>query len=273
MKLYISADIEGVGGIAHFDSGTAGQFDYGEARLWMTNEVVAACEGAREAGCDEVIVSDSHYNGRNIFVDRLPSYARLVRCWPRPLLMMEGVQEEGVVGAVFLGYHVGAASAEGLCPHTVNGGVFSDMRLDGASISETHISALTAGELGVPVLLATGDDAYARHAVEVLGEVETVVTKTALSHTAADTLTPEVCCGLIREATAKAVKRRADFKPYDRPWPMNFDIAFKGNRMAELMAMLPQFDRVNGYTIRSRPKSAREMSEILTFLNQMVSLK
>jgi len=44
MKLYISADIEGVGGIAHFDSGTAGNFDYGEARLWMTNEVVAACE-------------------------------------------------------------------------------------------------------------------------------------------------------------------------------------------------------------------------------------
>ena len=88
MKLYISADIEGVGGIAHFDSGTAGQFDYAAACGWMTNEVVAACEGARAAGCDEVIVSDSHYNGRNIFPDRLPSYARLVRCWPRPLLMM-----------------------------------------------------------------------------------------------------------------------------------------------------------------------------------------
>ncbi|MFA7262469.1 MAG: M55 family metallopeptidase [Caulobacter sp.] len=273
MKLYISADIEGVGGIAHFDSGTAGNFDYGEARLWMTNEVVAACEGAHEAGCDEVIVSDSHYNGRNILVDRLPSFVRLVRCWPRPLLMMEGVQEDGVVGAVFLGYHVGAASAEGLCPHTVNGGVFSDMRINGQSVSETHISALAAGELGVPVLLATGDDAYVRHATSVLGDIETVQTKVAISHTAATTLPPEQCCELIRKATARAVARRAEIAPYLSPWPVDFDMAFKGNRIAELLAMLPQFERLNGYTVRARPTSARELSRILDFITQMVSLK
>ncbi|MBI1197808.1 MAG: aminopeptidase [Phenylobacterium sp.] len=273
MKFYISADIEGVGGIAHFDSGTPGNFDYGEARLWMTNEVIAAAEGAHAAGCDEVVVSDSHLFGRNIMVDRLPDYVRLTRCWPRPLLMMDGVDEPDVIGAAFIGYHVGAASPRGLCPHTVAGGHFTDVKINGESVSETHISALAAGEAGVPVLLATGDDAYVEHAREVLGDIETVATKTAISHTAANTLTPSVCCDLIREATRRAVERRAEAKLYTRDWPVDFDLLLKGNRMAELLSMLPNFERVNGYTVRARPKTARELNGLLTFFYQMISLK
>lgn len=273
VKFYISADIEGVGGLGHFDSGTPGVFDYGEARVWMTNEVVAACEGARLAGCDEVIISDSHYDARNIIPDRLPDYAKLVRSNPRPLLMMEGVQSETVIGAALIGYHVGAASAEGLCPHTVSGGLFIDIMIDGQSVSETHISAYTAGEFGVPVLLATGDDAYVRHALDVLGALETVTTKTAISHTAAMTLPPAVCCDLIRQATRRAIEGRDSRRPSPRTWPAPVDLVLKRTRMAEWLAMTPMFERVNGYTVRARPNSARELCGLLTFLTQLTALK
>jgi D-amino peptidase len=273
MKFYISADIEGVGGLGHFDSGTPGVFDYGEARIWMTNEVIAACEGARAAGCDEVIISDSHYDARNIIPDRLPNYTKLVRSNPRPLLMMEGVQSADVIGAALIGYHVGAASTEGLCPHTVSGGLFVDVMIDGKSVSETHISAYTAGEFGVPVLMASGDDAYVRHAREVLGELETVTTKTAISHTSAMTLPPSVCCDMIRDSTKRAIEGRASRRPTPRTWPATLDLALKRTRMAEWLAMTPMFERVNGYTVRAQPKSARELCGLLTFLTQMSALR
>lgn len=273
MRFLISADIEGVGGLAHFDSGTAGQFDYGEARVWMTNEVLAACSGAHEAGCDEVLIADSHYNGRNILVDRLPRYARLVRSWPRPDLMMSGIDAPDLIGAAFIGYHVGAAAMRGLCPHTVNGGLVADVKLDGVSISETHISAFQAWDQGVPVLLASGDDAYVAHAREVLGDIELVTTKTAISHTAADTLPPSLCCELIEAAANRAVARRHEIGPRATRWPADLDLLFKGNRITELLAQLPQFERVNGYTLRSRVTSGRDIAQIFSFLNQMAALK
>ena len=38
----------------------------------MTQEVVAACEGANDAGAVEIRVKDAHYSGRNIIQDLLP---------------------------------------------------------------------------------------------------------------------------------------------------------------------------------------------------------
>ena len=50
MKVYISADIEGVAGISHWDEATKTHATYPEFRDRMTDEVVAACDGAIAAG-------------------------------------------------------------------------------------------------------------------------------------------------------------------------------------------------------------------------------
>jgi len=44
MKVYISADIEGVTGIAHWDEADPSKPDYEYFRQQMTAEVAAACE-------------------------------------------------------------------------------------------------------------------------------------------------------------------------------------------------------------------------------------
>ena len=59
MKVYISADIEGVTGAAHWDETNKTHADCGEFREQMTAEVAAACEGALAAGADEVWVKDA----------------------------------------------------------------------------------------------------------------------------------------------------------------------------------------------------------------------
>jgi len=272
MRLYISADIEGVGGLAHFDSGSPSVFDYPEARQWMTDEVIASCEGARAAGCDEVVISDSHLNGRNILVDQLPHYARLIRSWPRPLGQMEGVQYDGIAGAVLLGYHVGASAEKGLCPHTINGILFNDIRIEGKSVSETDISARIAAQFNVPIILVTGDSDCTAYAKSLLREVETVSTKIALSHTAADTLVPKMCCEAIRDTTEKAIRNLDHFECLQTTWPKQAEFVLKFNRLAELLAMLPQFERVNGYTVSMLAESAVALSEAITFIVQMRSL-
>src|SRR5688572_15675609 len=91
LKIFISADMEGIAGVVQpAQLGPAG-FEYGKAREWMTGEVKAAIAAAKAAGAAEFVVADSHGNAQNLLIDDLPSDVRVVRGFPRPLSMMHGV--------------------------------------------------------------------------------------------------------------------------------------------------------------------------------------
>lgn len=64
MKIYISADMEGVVGVVSSEQLGPQGFEYARFREFMTQEVNAAIEAAFEAGATEVVVSDSHGNGQ-----------------------------------------------------------------------------------------------------------------------------------------------------------------------------------------------------------------
>ena len=82
LKVYISVDIEGSVGIAHWDEADSGHSDYAEFRDRMTREAVAACEGVLDADpAAEIWVKDAHGSGRNILQEQLPRQAKLIRGW------------------------------------------------------------------------------------------------------------------------------------------------------------------------------------------------
>jgi len=120
MKVCTPAQNEGTAGIAH---GTeAGRTRPGRAdfRALMTAEVVAACEGARAAGATEVVIKDAHDSGRNLILDRLPDYARIVRGWSgHPDEMMFGI-DETFAAALYTGYHSKAGTEVNPLAHTSN---------------------------------------------------------------------------------------------------------------------------------------------------------
>src|SRR5690242_11196230 len=91
LKVYVSADMEGVAGVVSSDQLGPTSFEYERFRTFMTNEVLAAIEGARAAGATEFVVSDSHGNAENLLIDRFPREVQIVRGFPRPLAMMEGI--------------------------------------------------------------------------------------------------------------------------------------------------------------------------------------
>ena len=64
MKLFISADIEGTSGIAHWDETEKGRDLYQHFTVQMSREVAAACQGAIDAGWTEILVKDAHDSAR-----------------------------------------------------------------------------------------------------------------------------------------------------------------------------------------------------------------
>ncbi|MEO0614007.1 MAG: M55 family metallopeptidase [Pseudomonadota bacterium] len=267
MKIYISADIEGVAGVVSPAQTLQSGFEYEAARRWMTLELCAACEGAFEAGAAEIIVSDSHGNGQNLLLDLLPDKVRVVRNWPRPLGMMQGVETDGIAGAFLLGYHTGAHHQTGVLAHTSAGLLFTEIRLNGAPASETMISAALAGAFSVPILFASGDQPYVVHALDLLGEqISTVETKTPTGRYSADTLTPKAACAKIRQAAADAVNNINTAKPYALEAPIVFEADFQRHLPAELLDYLPCVDRIGSHTIRHEAPDMIAISKFLSFI-------
>jgi len=265
LKIYISVDIEGVVGVVSDQHMDPSGFEYAKAREWMTGEVNAAIDGVRAAGAAEIVVSDSHGNGQNLLVDRLPKDITVVRSWPRPLMMMEGI-DSTFDAAIFIGYHTSTANPEGVRAHTFSSGRVADFRLNGISMPEAGVNAAIAGHFGVPVILISGDAACVHEAQSLLGDIEGAVVKWPISYHSARTLMPEVAYDLIREKAKRAVERIADFEPYRLDTPITLDLRFKNYRPSQVLSLLPIVERTDSHSIRFVGKDVIEVSRFLEFI-------
>ena len=264
-KIYISSDMEGVvGAVTGEQMGPSG-FEYQQFREFMTAEVNAAIEGARSAGAGEILVADSHGNGQNLLIDKLPKDVKIVRSWPRPLDMVGGL-DDSFDGVIFLGYHASSDNLTGVRAHTFSSSRLTSVKLNGTPVTEGAWNAAIAGELGVPVIMVSGDDAAVEEVSSLVGNVEGAVVKWALSLHSAKTLQPEAAYDLIREKAARAVKNIKKYKPYRVKNPATVDLGFKNYSPVELLSYLSLFERTGSHTIRFSAKTMEEASRIITFV-------
>jgi D-amino peptidase len=267
LKVYISADMEGITGVASVDQLSPSSFEYSQARQWMTAEVLAAIQGAREAGATEFVVSDSHGNGESLLIDKFPADVpiTIVRSFPRPLGMMEGI-DSTFAAVIFIGYHAATTSTTGVRAHTMSSALLTRIALNGVPQSEAGINAAIAAQFGVPVVMITGDDAIVGETKQRLGNLEGVVVKRAIGFHSAATLTPEVGQARIRQQAKTAVMRRAEMKPYMMAKPLSVDVSFKNYRPVELLGYLPNIQRVDAHTVRFVGRDMVEISKFLEFV-------
>jgi D-amino peptidase len=264
LKVYISADMEGVAGVVTGDQLGPSGFEYGAFREYMTREVLAAIDAAREMGATEIVVSDSHGNGENLLLDLLPEDVLLVRSWPRPLMMMEGI-DESFDAALLVGYHASTGNPSGVRAHTMSSANLAGLKVNGVETAEAGVSALIAGHFGVPVVMISGDDAIAAEATGLLGDIETAVVKWSYGFHSARTLMPGPAREEIAARTRAALGRLGDFRPYDVDGPLTLDLTFKNYMPAELLAYLPNVDRVDAHTVRFVARDAVELSKFIEF--------
>ena len=264
-KIYISSDMEGVvGAVTGEQLGPSG-FEYQRFREFMTAEVNAAIEGARSAGAGEILVADSHGNGQNLLIDKLPKDVKIVRSWPRPLGMVGGL-DNSFDGVIFLGYHASTDNLTGVRAHTFSSARLTSVKLNGKPVTEGAWNAAIAGELGVPVIMVAGDDATVEEVSSLIGNVEGAVVKWALSFHSAATLQPEAAYDLIREKAFRAVKNIKKYKPYRVKNPVTIEMGFKNYRPVEVLSYLSLFERTGSHTIRFSAKNMEEASRIETFI-------
>ena len=264
-KIYISSDMEGVvGAVTGEQMGPSG-FEYQQFREFMTAEVNAAIEGARSAGAGEILVADSHGNGQNLLIDKLPKDVKIVRSWPRPLDMVGGL-DDSFDGIIFLGYHASTDNLTGVRAHTFSSARLTSVKLNGKPVTEGAWNAAIAGELGVPVIMVAGDDATVEEVSSLVGNVEGAVVKWALSFHSAKTLQPEAAYDLIREKAARAVKNIKKYKPYKVKNPVTVEMGFKNYSPVEILSYLSMFERTGSHTTRFSAKTMEEAARIITFV-------
>ncbi len=245
MKILIAADMEGITGVTTWDQVTPGHAEYVRFRKSMTADVNAAARGALDAGADEILVADGHWNGSNILIEELDARARLNTGSPSPFSMMQGLGR-GVDGVFFIGYHARHGSFHAVLDHTWSSTCVSNVWLGDSIAGEYTLNAALAGHYGVPILMISGDQTACAQAVEQLGTLETAVVKQATGRYSAECLAPEVTQKLIREAAGRAVKRLAakdSPKPFVPGAPVRMAVELFTSDMADRAMHMPGVTR------------------------------
>lgn len=249
LKVFISADMEGVTGVVQpAQLGPAG-FEYARFREFMTAEVLAAIAGARSAGATGFVVADSHGNAQNLLIDRLPDDVEVVRGFPRPLSMMEGI-DATFAAAVFIGYHASELTENAVRGHTFSSARLLGVRLNGEEVSEGIFNAAIAGHFGVPVAFVSGDRLAVTQIQGAIPGVEGAIVKEPLGYHSARTLTPARGQALIEEGVARALKRLDSLRPYVLKTPIELEVGFKLTLDAERASYIPGLERDGAHAVR-----------------------
>ena len=266
LKVYISVDMEGITGVVSSEQLGPSGFEYERAREWMTAEALSAIQGARDAGATEIVVSDSHGNGQNLLIDRFPDDVTVIRSWPRPLMMMEGI-DSTFAAAIFIGYHASTANVRGVRAHTMSSASITGVTLNGREVPEGGMNAAIAGYFGVPIVMVSGDDAAVGEVQAFATGMEGAVVKRAISFHSAATMTPKAGQALIRARVKSGVENRARVAPFVLRGPVTSEISFKNYRVAEMLTYLPIVARVNSHTVRFVGRTILEVSRFMEFVN------
>jgi D-amino peptidase len=245
MNVLISVDMEGVAGVVASDHVRSTHKEYERFRKLMTGEANAAIEGALAGGATRVVVNDSHGGMTNLLIEEMNPAAELISGSPKPFGMMQGIGPD--VDAVFLiGYHAASGTAAAVLEHTWSGRLI-EVRLNERVVGETGLNAALAGAYDTPVLLVSGDRAVTEEAHALLGDVETVPVKEAITRTAARCLHPETAREHIRLAAERAL--RLSIPPFVVPPPITLRIAFQRALEADMAELLPGSRRIDGRTV------------------------
>jgi len=265
-KILISVDMEGLAGVVTSEQLGPSGFEYQRFRQFMTDETLAAIDGALEAGAKEIVVADSHGNGQNILIEKLPDDVTLIRSWPRRFGMVAGI-DNSFDGVMLIGYHSSTHNMKGVRAHTFSSAKLTKVKVNGISVSEGMWAAMLTGHFDVPVILVTGDEVATQEIKDFVGDIEMVAVKQSMGFHAAQSLTPAAANKLIKAASKKAVSRINEFKPYKlETGKVTLDVSFKSYQPSQILAYLSIIERIDSHTIRFVGRDMIEVADFFVFL-------
>jgi D-amino peptidase len=264
MKIYISADIEGVTGVTTWAETDLEKPACEPARRQMTAEVAAACEGAFAAGATEVLVKDAHDTAMNLIPELLPKGVELIRGWSdHPLAMLQEI-DESFDALMLIGFHARARAGASPLEHTLFGQL-TEVRLNSQSASEFTFATFTAAACGVPTVLLSGDAGICAEASAFVPGITTVPVKRGAG---ASTISihPELACERIREAAEAALGGNPASCQIDLPDRFVLELDYRRHARAYRASFYPGAVLSNSTIVRFESSDLFEVLRAMIFM-------
>ncbi len=221
-QLIVYADMEGASGI--FEGNVEALYPaelYEESSLWqdygraaLTSDVLAVCQGANEAGADEILLYDGHFAGCesfNVLLDRLPDNVRVFDVPNREMhwRRIRGQAAWEPWAIVTVGQHARYGEPDAYFPHTIQSPPIQAFWVNGLHMAE--IGTVVTAFRGTPYAANVGCAASHKEARELCASVSCITVKDKAKGWEP---TPEETFPLIRSGVRDALLDLAQKEPF-----------------------------------------------------------
>ena len=269
LKIFISVDMEGIGGIGTPAMTNGNGKDYALGRKLMTDEVNAVVGAILQRGPAEILVNDSHGDMQNLLHTELDPRVTYNQGAVKPLGMVEGL-DSTFSAAIFLGYHSRAGTPNGFIAHTGTGAV-KGLWLNDIEVGEGDLNAAYAGSVGVPVIMAAGDSAFVEQITKNV-KLEAVTTKHANTPQSARLIHPTVVKERLVAATGRALNNRASAKPWVIGKPVKVRLKLADVTTTQILQAIPGVKQIDGFTVEFTAPTMTEAYKLIRLMYRFVSV-
>ena len=266
MKIFISADLEGVNGVVSPGDIIPGEPGYEASRVLMTEEVNAVVEGLFQGGATEITVCDSHEIAQNLRYDLLDERVSLISGATRDGSMVHSI-DSSYDGLVLLGHHAMFGTQNAVLDHTYDQYLIRELKVNGMPLGDFGLNSLVAAERGVPVIMTSGDDALELEAKAFCPDVEVAVVKKAEGRFCAKCLPKAESKRLLTDTARRAVSTIQERCCVEVPESPVLEITFQQTCMADGTMRVKDIKRTGPMTIEYACSS---MSEVMD-MRQVIS--
>jgi len=276
MKLYISADMEGITGVTNWDEVNKSMPDYKIFSNQMTNEVKAACDGINEAeiqvstnsdcfNMKEIVVNDAHDSARNIDVLKLPKNIEIIRGWSiEPLCMFQGL-DESFDAVIMIGYHSPSNSDGNPLSHTLSSNKITSIKFNGSIASEFLVGAYTAAYFNIPVLFVSGDETLCKEVKELNVNIKTV---SVMRGVGASTVSIHPCVAIerIKNSVKESLMQNIRMCKIELPKEFIVEVQYKNHKDAYKSSYYPGVEKIDSHTLLFKTDDFYEVLRTLFFV-------
>jgi len=265
MKIFISADIEGIAGIVNWDEATRWKPDYPPFSAEMMKEVQAACEGANNAGAEEIWIKDAHGVGRNLSFYNLPQNVKLIRAFSgHPFCMMQEL-DKSFNAVIMIGYHSMAGSNGNPLSHTFDDEVIEWIKINGILASEFLFNAYTASYVGVPVVFVSGDEGLCQHVKQIDNNIRTFPVSKGIGSSTIS-IHPDVACEKIKQEVENSLKDKKGGCIIALPENFEVEISFFQHFKAYKASFYPGMKQLSEKKVLFKAKDYFDVLTMLSFV-------
>ncbi|MBV7255300.1 M55 family metallopeptidase [Pacificimonas sp. WHA3] len=223
IRILLLHDMEGLSGQTNPLTFRYGTKEYAQGQERLIADVNAVVAGLFDGGADVVDIADAHGSGNpqpDLLLDRLDPRARHIMLDHPFNPYTEFARPGAYDGVAVVGMHAKSGSG-GFAAHTWSIGI--RIHVGDRSLTEAELVALSFGDVGIPLIFASGDDRLARD-IAHLDWVEYVTTKHSNNAWSARALPLDGVERDLRQSAAEAVRNRLQAKVIKLDWPVDAKI-------------------------------------------------